>query len=300
MTLRNLQIFATVAECCNMTKAAEKLYISQPSVSMAVSDIEREYDVSLFDRMGGKLSLTPTGRIMLTHAERVLSAEHQLDSFLREESANVCVRIGVTVTIGSTIFSSILAEMKKEMPHVNYHVMVANTQIIEKQLMNADIDIALVEGEIDNASLEVTPVIHDKLVLICSSKHPFSAKESLELRELADVPLILREEGSGAREYFKRMMQSAGIPFTVRWSSYSHSAIIDAVEHDLGVGVISGMLARKYSGGGRLHICEIADVELDRSFKLVYKKSKFITSILMRFTQICGNTKYFNMAPEQL
>ena len=295
MTLRNLQIFVTVAEYQNMTKAAEKLYISQPSVSMAISDIEREYDVVLFDRTGGKLFLTQTGQSLLGYAEQILNTKKQMDYFLRHESSNLCIRIGVTVTIGSSIFSSIIAEMKTVMPNVNYHVTVANTHIIEDMLMKSTIDIALVEGELKNASLEVMPVISDRLVAICSNVHPFHTRDTLKIEDLAGVPLILRETQSGTRDYFEGVMQSHNIDYTVRWSSYSYGAIIDAVEHNLGVGIISERLARKYSDNGKLHICNISNANLDRSFKLVHRKNKQITDIILKFSEICGKTKYFDL-----
>lgn len=298
MTLRNLQIFVAVAEYQNMTKAAEKLYISQPSVSMAISDIEREYEVLLFDRMLGKLVLTQTGQSLVAYAKQILNAEKQMEYFLRHESANFCIRIGVTVTIGSSIFSSIIAEMKTVMPNVNYHVTVANTHIIEEMLMKSKIDIALVEGELINSNLEVTPVINDRLVAICSQVHPFHTRDTLRIEDLAGVPLILRERQSGTREYFEEVMQANNIDYTERWSSYSYGAIVDAVEHDLGVGIISERLAQKYAAAGKLHICNITNVNLDRSFKLVHRKNKHITDILLKFFEICGNSKYFDISSD--
>lgn len=295
MTLRNLQIFVAVAECCNMTKAAEKLYVSQPSVSMAISDIEREYDITLFDRTAGKLILTQTGQHLLHYAKLILNTEKEMEHFLHNESSNYCVSIGVTITIGSSIISPIIDEMRVEMPNVDYHVTVANTSIIENMLMEGNIDIGLVEGEIKNPNLEIRPVINDQLVLICSTKHPFSARDSIRITELSKVPLILREPNCGTRDHFEKVMHANNIDMTVRWSSYSYGAIVDAVRHNLGVGIISEKLAMKYAASGDLHICSITDSDLSRSFKLVYRKNKYITDVVLRFSEICGNSNYFDI-----
>lgn len=291
MTLRTMQIFVTVAECGNMTKAAEKLYISQPSVSLTISEIEKEYDIILFERIRGKLQLTQTGEMLLGYAKKMMEMEQELEHFLCHESQNYCIRIGATITIGSSILSPIIAKMKVTMPNVNYHVCVANTHIIEEKLLKGELDIALVEGEIKSPYLEVQNIIYDRLVLICSNQHPFHTKSTVNINELAGVPLILREANSGTREQFESVMRTHDIPLTIRWSSYSYGAIIDAVEYDLGVSILSELLVRKHIKTGSFHMCNLEGAELGRSFKVVYNKNKYITEVISKFQQICCDGK---------
>ena len=292
MTLRSLQIFVAVAECGNMTKAAEKLFISQPSVSLAISDIEREYDVTLFDRVSGKIQLTQTGRQLLNYANRILELEKSMDNCLRHESLNSCVRVGATITVGATIMAPIVAKMRTLNPKINYHVTVANTHIIEDMLMKGEVDIAIVEGEIRNPSLEVRSFMNDDLVLICPLDHPFNERDSIDIRELEGVPLLLREEGSGTRTQIDEAMRRNNVEATVRWSSYSFGALIDAVEHGLGVAVISEHLARKNLRNGNFHMCRIEDSKLGRSFKLIHHKNKFITDIMSNFFEVCVGSAF--------
>jgi len=136
MTLRNLQVFLAIAECGNMTKAAEKLFISQPSVSLAVSEIEKTYNVVLFERLPGKLRLTPTGERLRNYAQRMLDIERDMDKFLSQESSNYCIRLGASITIGSSVISPIIARMRTEIPKVNYHVDIASTHEIEQLLLD--------------------------------------------------------------------------------------------------------------------------------------------------------------------
>ena len=292
MTLRNLEIFAAVAECGNMTKAAEKLFISQPSVSLTIAEIEREYDISLFERISGRLHLTQTGEALMGYARKMMEMEQEMEQFLTHESLSYCIRVGATITVGSALISSIIAEMKTTMPNVNYHVTVASTHVIEEMLVKGEVDIALVEGDIKSRNLEVKNIIYDRLVLICSNQHSFQKRATVHIKDLAGVPLILREEESGTRKQLENAVRQNGIEITVRWSSCSYSAIIDAVEHDLGVSVISEMLVRKRIKTGAFHMCNIVGADLGRSFKLVHHKNKYVTEVLTRFAEICRRSSF--------
>lgn len=294
MTLRNLQIFVAVADCLNMTMAAKKLYISQPSVSMAVSEIEKEYGVALFERISGKLKLTPMGKTLRSYAQNVLEMIEKMESLTREE-ASACIKIGATVTIGSTIMGPIIAKMKESMPKVDYHVTVANTRIIEKMLMNSEVDIAFVEGQVSNPNLEVYEVLSDELIAISGPEHCCRDKDSVTLKELSKEPLILREPESGTRAFFEEAMQKAGLNYTVRWTSYSYGAIIQAVKNNLGVGIMSRKLVEKYIEDGSLCGYRIKDANLSRSFRLLYVKNKYITDMMLKFSEIVGNLAAIEM-----
>lgn len=295
MTLRNLQIFQAVAECGNMTKAAEKLFVSQPSVSLAISDIEKEYDVVLFERLPGKLRLTSTGQVLLGYAKSMLRTEWDMEQYLNGESNNSCVRIGATVTVGSAFLAELIQKMKQEMPNVNYHVTVANTSVIEKMIIDGEADIALVEGKLEDSNLETKLIMRDNLVMICANENPLSERDEINIHELRGVPLILREPQSGTREHFLRVMMENGIETVVRWSSFSYGAIIDAVQHDLGVGIISELLARKYEKLGMIHVCNLTGGDFSRSFKLTYQKNKYINKVMLDFFRICGDMDYLDI-----
>lgn len=295
MTLRNLQIFQAVAECGNMTKAAEKLFVSQPSVSLAISDIEKEYDVVLFERLPGKLRLTSTGQVLLGYAKSMLRTEWDMEQYLNGESNNSCVRIGATVTVGSAFLAELIQKMKQEMPNVNYHVTVANTSVIEKMIIDGEADIALVEGKLEDSNLETKLIMRDNLVMICANENPLSERSEIDIHELQKVPLILREPQSGTREHFLRVMAENGIETVVRWSSFSYGAIIDAVQHDLGVGIISELLARKYEKLGMIHVCNLTGGDFSRSFKLTYQKNKYISKVMLDFFRICGDMDYLDI-----
>ncbi|MGM9522717.1 MAG: LysR family transcriptional regulator [Oscillospiraceae bacterium] len=288
MTIRNMEIFVTVADTGSMSAAAEKLYITQPSVSLAISDIEKEYSVKLFDRTGRRLRLTPAGRRLLGYSNGIIHLNEELERFLRNESHNPGIRIGATATVGVCVIAPIIELLRAETPEVKCEVSVANTKIIEEKLLKSELDIGLVEGDVKTPDLVVKPVINDELAVICSPKHPFSGRSSVKIAELVKEELILREVGSGTRAKLETAMSEHGLICSPSWSSYSFEAIKEAVLHNLGITVMSARLVRRELLRGELCVCPIEDTNLSRTFDLVYRKNKFFSSTLTRFADICS------------
>ena len=144
-----------VADLGSMSAAAKSLYITQPSVSLAIAEIEKEYGVKLFDRIGNHLHLTPTGQQLLIYSSSILQQYKEMELFLKDESHNASIRIGATATIGHCIIAPVIEQLKKEMPNIKYEVTVASTGIIEERLLRSELDIGFVEGDITNPSLAV-------------------------------------------------------------------------------------------------------------------------------------------------
>ena len=292
MTLRSLEIFTAVVEYGSMTSAAKALFISQSSISQCIAEMESKYGVHLFERLSGGLRLTHTGETLVFHAKKLLAAEKEVLDLLNHESHNPRIRIGSSTTIGACIISELVSEMKIHLPDVSQYICVSNTRAIEDMILKNDLDIALVEGNVRSQDIKVRTATTDCLVLLCSINHPFCGRASVHIDELAGEPLILREVGSGTRAHFEEVMLSTGLDMNIRWSSSGFDAILDAVEHNLGVSAVSERLAKKWMSRGDLHTCAIDGADFTRSFKLIYHKNKFFTEPLHLFAEICCNTVY--------
>lgn len=127
MTLRHLEIFLAVAETGSMRKAAEQLYISQPTVSGAIREMEEEYDVLLFERLNQRLFITPEGRQLTIYARELLSLFHEMEYTLRHSSDHAILRIGATLTVGTCVLPEILRQLE-EQKHIPTSVQVENTR----------------------------------------------------------------------------------------------------------------------------------------------------------------------------
>ena len=156
MTLRHLEIFLAVAETGSMRKAAEQLYISQPTVSGAIREMEEEYDVLLFERLNQRLFITPEGRQLTIYARELLSLFHEMEYTLRHSSDHAILRIGATLTVGTCVLPEILRQLEEE-KHIPTSIQVENTRTIVQRLAEGALDIGFVEGEVHHPDLVVLP-----------------------------------------------------------------------------------------------------------------------------------------------
>lgn len=283
MTIRHLKVFIAVAECKTMSAAAAKLYITQPTVSQVIAEIEEEYGIRLFERLAKKLYITDSGTELLSYARHIVGSFEEMERKMKNASDRVLLRIGATITVGSCVMGDLITRFETENPEVRTQVCVANTQQIEEMLCRSELDIALVEGRIQHEELVSQPVIRDELVLVCGKDHPFFHRESIDLCELSHQPMILREEGSGTRALFCDCLEQEGIAVEAKWTCYTADAILNAVECNQGITVISKMLAAPRAIAGTLRIIPIRDKTFERSFSIVSHKNKYFSKSLKLF-----------------
>lgn len=287
MTSRELQIFMMVAECGKMSEAAKRMYITQSSVSQAVASIEKEYGILLFERLSNCLFITSEGKQLLSYARGFFSVKDDMENFLANVSNNRRLRVGATVTVGTCVISPILKRVKEQLPGIDISVNVANTHIVEENLLNNEIDVGLVEGHIDNADIVTTDVIDDSLVLVCPPEHRFSSRGCVELEELDGEDFILREKGSGTRALFEEQMSARHLKINIKWSCYNSEAIKNAVIDGHGLSVISRRLVEEEIRRGRLCACDIHGIDLSRHFAVAYHKNKYMAEELKMFMSEC-------------
>lgn len=285
ITLRHLKIFIVVADCKKMSEAAKLLYISQPTVSQNIIELEKEYGIKLFERHPKELLITKEGQVLYQYANAIIKNLDDMTTAINNAAHIESLRFGATLTIGSTILCSLLDEFKKEYPDMQLHVEVNNTQAIEQKLMSNEIEVALVEGIIKNNDIHVESVINDCLVLFCSIHHPFAKRDYIELKELQNENIILREKGSGTREMFENYMFVHHLPIHSTWECNSFSAIKQAVIHNYGVSIMSARMLQEDVDKKLVKIVPIKDCSWKRHFYLCYRKNKEISFVLEKFME---------------
>lgn len=278
MTFRSMEIFQAVVENKSMQAAARILFISVPSVSEVISDLEEEFNQKLFERLNHKLFITPSGQRLYDYVTRILNLQRELQQQMNSENSVHALRIGATVSIGSSIIFPILQKAKP----LNANVIINNTKNIEEKLLRNELDIALVEGKIHNKYLISKPLVEDELVVACNPLHPFSGQESVSWAELESCPLLVREEGSGTREKLTEAFEKNGIKPNIQWESSCINAIIKAVSDGLGVTVISKRLI-----SAELKTLKIDGFDGKRMFSLVWHKDKYFSDAMEGFITAC-------------
>ncbi|EGT3986350.1 LysR family transcriptional regulator [Clostridioides difficile] len=286
MTIRSLEIFVKVAECGKMSEVARNMYITQSSVSQAISEIEKEYGVKLFDRISKKLYLTEAGKKLLGYGRHLLAVNEEMNDCMKHCAKNIRIRVGATVTVGTCVISPIMLELYKVNPLIEPEVFVEDTRLIAKKLLNSELDIAIVEGKIKHPDIVTKSIINDNLVLICSHKHEFYKRDSIKVSELSNQPLIMRELGSGTRAQLEKQLKELKIPMNIRWSCYNSETILRAVVDNFGIAVISELLIEDYLKKHLLWACDIEGINLHRTFDIAYHRSKFFTENISAFFDI--------------
>ncbi len=259
MTLRHLRIFVAVCDHKTITKASEALYIAQPSVSLAISELEEYYGVRLFDRISRKLYLTKAGEQVLGYARHITSLFDQMEKSVKNPEASGVIRVGASVTIGTCLL-----------------LVLAN-----------QLDLALVEGVPHSDQLIVSPFLDDELVAVCGADNPLGRREEVSAEELIQKPLILREVGSGTRQLFENAMMLHNLSVKPHWECISTQAIVNAVMMNVGISVLPARLVSKEIKEGKLLKIPAKDLQLKRKFSIIYHKNKYLSTALHSFIEIC-------------
>lgn len=206
-----LNVFVEVARHLSFTKAARELFISQPAITKHIQELENIYKVQLFNRIGGKISLTPQGEIFLKHTNEILAQykllANEMELVIEQFSGEL--KIGASTTIAQYLIAPLLADFIVRFPQVKVSLFTGNSEQIEDALENKKIDIGLVEGSRRSNHLKYSPLAKDELVLVTSSQNPIG--ESVAVTDIATLPLVLREVGSGTLEVIEKALLENGI-----------------------------------------------------------------------------------------
>lgn len=275
-----------------MTAAAEKLYMTQPSVSQAIAELEGHYNVRLFERLGRRLYITAAGNRLLSYARHIINLYERLEREIRVISENGILVVGASVTVGTYILSKVIKAFLNRCLKVEVTTVVDNTRVIEEMILADKIDIGLVEGFIHSQEIIEEPFYDDELVLICHPKHPWAVRGYIEAEELDGSSFIIREQGSGTRELFETEMSVAGLKWKTVGVYNNAETIKNAVAAGLGVSVISRLAVEREAQMGEIKIVEIKGLRFMRKFNLVYHKNKFFSKTLENFREVCLNNEF--------
>ena len=282
-TLKQLTTFLAVAETMQMSEAARILYLSQSTVSQTILDLEREFGAELFQRNPRQLTLTPKGMIFRERAQQVVDRYEGLTRAMEKSHETRELRLGATLTIGNTLLTSILCQLRQDHPDIRPYLYVENTRLLEGRILHHEADIGLIEGIIASEKLAKLPVAEDELRLICGPRHPFWGREEVEPEALLQQSFILREQGSGTRDIFESAMRAAQVPIHVTGESVSSTAIMELVAADLGLGVLSRRCVSRAVEEGQLWALSIRGYPMHRYFQVCYPQRRPVTSQMRDF-----------------
>jgi DNA-binding transcriptional LysR family regulator len=259
LNLHLLRLFATVARHQSFSRAAEALHLSQPAVSKGVRDFEAQVGSRLLERGAGGVSLTEAGSLLMRHAQSLFAAERAAE----EELAALrglrrgTLAIGASTTVATYQLPPILGLFHKRHPGIELRLTSANTRAVADLLIARELDVALVEGPVEEPGIEVAPWREEEMVLIAAPDHRLAqaaaplAKKALA-QELAQEIVIVREPGSGTRDVALTAFETHRITPREILEVGSTEAIKQIVAGGLGVAIVSAAAAADQIALGKL------------------------------------------------
>ncbi len=284
MTLRHLQIFKAVCDTGSITRGAERLGMTQPSVSIAVRELEAFYNTKLFDRINRKIYLTDAGKTLRDYVENILSEYDEASSILRSGKSFTKCRIGVNMSFAETDLCRLVKEIKEKLPECDVNITVQNNEQLDKMLTDNQVDMLIYDGMSSVGSRYSKLLFSEKMLLVCSES--FYEKESITMKELSEMPLLMREKGSGVRKCVDRAFILNGLSEKIFAESGSSLSLLELASESLGFLFVPERVFRQYSNTFSLKNVEITDENITRSYHLTYNEKKYMTSAFARLTEL--------------
>jgi len=286
-SLRQLEIFVAISRTQSVSRAAEILSLSQSATSTALSELERQFDLQLFDRVGKSLRINETGQQLLPRAVELLDRAKEIENLLQGHAGFGHMKIGATLTVGNYLATILVARFLQEYPESRIQLQVHNTTTIVQQIANHELDLGLIEGDCNHPDIAVEPWIADELVVFSAPNHPLANQRKVTMTQLLDESWILREKGSGTRATFDRAFHSRHSELNIRLELEHTEAIKRAVESGLGIGCISRLALKDAFRRGSLVPLSTPSLVLGRYFYFLWHQQKYQTAGIQAFLALC-------------
>src|SRR6516225_8452311 len=266
-----LKVFRAVAEHLNFRKAAEQLFLTQPAVTLQIKALERDLGVRVFDRAGGKITLTRQGAVLLKYANKLANLASEAERQLGCSGGSVSgeLALGASTTIAQYVLPRLLGAFQNEYPKIQFSLRSGNTGEVVRWLVDGRVALGLIEGPARERGVRTEPFMEDELVLITPANLDSGP---LSPSQFVSTNLLMREQGSGSRHVVELALEKAGFKlkaFKKVMELDSTEAIKSAVEAGLGVGFISRWAIAKELELGTLKIAEVGGVRAARHFTLI-------------------------------
>ena len=286
MTLRHMKIFEAVFRHSNITKGAEELHLAQPSVSVAVRELEEYYGICLFERLGRRIVPTDLGKEFYGYALHIVSLFDEMEQKIRNWDALGVIRIGASITIGTHILPPLLKQYQALYPELRTEVTIGKSAVIEQHILENKIDIGLIENQSEHPDINVLPFMEDYMQAIVAPDHPLAKYSQVTLEQLAQYPFLMREKGSAGREILDACFALEQITVHPLWESASTQAIVRGVAEGLGVAVLPCLLVRKNIEEHTVKMIPFPQ-PLTRKLNLIWHRSKYLTANMNAFIELC-------------
>lgn len=284
MNLNQLKIFYFAVKSGNLSAAAEELFITQPAVTKGIQRFQEFYELKFIDYVGKKLVLTDAGEVLFKIAEKIFEMETHAEESIRDfqQRKRGHIRILSSESFGDYYLPEVIIPFCKAYPLVRVSMNILPTELVVENTASLKCDIGFISYPVDHEKLVVREILEDELVIITPRSHPLAGRHILRARDLDDQLLIMHEEQSAPRRAIDEFVQRHGISVRIPLELSSNRAIKRAVEHGLGIALISRKVAKEEIEQKRLVALSLGDPAMKRKFFLVHHRDKYISESLQR------------------
>jgi LysR family transcriptional regulator, low CO2-responsive transcriptional regulator len=289
-TLHQLKVFAAVAQHNSFTRAAEALFLTQPTVSMQVKQLSKTVGLSLFEQVGKKLYLTEAGKELYATCQDVFDRMSRFEIAIADikglKQGNLRVAV---VTTAKYVVPRILGPFCNRYPGIEISLSVANHQFMLDSMVANQHDLYILSQPPKEVDVVVQPFLENPLVVLASRNHPLAQEKNISLQRLAQEPFIMREPGSGTRKEVQQMFDTENLRPMVKLDLGSNEAIKQAVAGGLGVSVLSKHTLALEGGINQLAILDVVGFPIERYWYVVYPAGKQLSAIAAVFHEYLLN-----------
>lgn len=274
-----LQVFVTVAEKKNFSRAAEELLMTQPAVSQYIKTLERNMETTLLERNNKMVHLTKAGDVVYHHAKDILTTydrmQHLVGDMMKTPSGKLA--IGASYTFGEYVLPHVVATLREAYPQITPLITIHNTREISDLVTARQLDVGIVEGQVPDPKHYAEVFADDQMVTVAASSHPLVQQSEIIMSDLEQETWIVREKGSGTHEVTERMFASYHFVPAQTMPFGSTQVIKEAVEAGLGITFLSKWAIRKELTLGTLKILPVRGVPYERKFSLITPDTPYMT-----------------------
>ncbi|MBP8782040.1 MAG: LysR family transcriptional regulator [Paludibacteraceae bacterium] len=270
-------VFISVAENLSFSKAANDLHISQPAITRHIKELEERYKTTLFERKGNKIYLTTAGE-KVYHAFKKISQQYRnLDFEIGQLHHNFSgeFKLGASSTISQYVIPKIIASFHKRYPQIQIYLLNGNSFEMENLLLDNKIDLALVENQSTQSGVQYTNFLDDELIIVTGKNSVYAKHDTISLQDLTQIPIVLREQGSGTLEVIQHTLKKQNIHFE-QLNTLIHLGSTESIKNFLqdfdGLAIVSEKAVQNELYLQTLVKIKIVGFSISRKFRIAYKQ----------------------------
>jgi LysR family transcriptional regulator, low CO2-responsive transcriptional regulator len=288
MNLKRLEVFLAVAESGSFSRGAEATFITQSTVSQHISALEQELGIRLLDRTGKGAMPTEAGKIILSHARRIVAEMRSIPPAINRFKGleDVSLTVGASNIPGDYMIPEALPSLLQRFPKLAITVLQGDSRDVLEKISREEVEIGVVGSRYSDDAYTFTPLGRDRIILVTGQGHPWYGRDSVPLEELRGVPIISREQGSGTGKTVKDALSAAGVEpesLKVKVNLGSNEGVKHAVKSGIGVSFISEISVRSELERGELSKLKIPGLEITRQFYLTWRAGRELSPAATAF-----------------